>query len=141
MSESSYAMRAMSRIGCYLVGISLLLAGCAGISPPREPQDGRVNHLVLCWLKQPGDVAQRQQIIEQTLAFRTIPGVQEVRVGEVLSSERGIVDDSFDVGILMSFASREDMQAYLEHPLHRAALRDLLQPLVSRVLVYDFVEP
>ena len=135
----------MIRISGYWLAVSLLLAGCAGnpAQPGGQPgvQPGRVNHLVLCWLKQPGDVAQRQRIIEQTLAFREIPGVQEVRVGEVLPSERVIVDDSFDVGILMSFANRNELDAYLEDPLHKAAVRELLQPLVSRILVYDFVEP
>ena len=132
----------MSRIGWFLASISLLLVeGCSGSPDQQVSQARRVNHLVLCWLKQPGDAGQRQRIIEQTLAFREIPGVQEVRVGEVLSSERGIVDDSFDVGILMSFASREEMEAYLAHPRHKAAVRELLQPLASRILVYDFVEP
>ena len=65
----------------------------------------------------------------------------EVRVGEVVPSGRDIVDDSFDVGILLSFADAERMQAYIEHPDHRRAVRQVLLPLVERILVYDFVEP
>ena len=118
---------------------ALLLAGCAG--QPAPESGGRVNHLVLCWLKEPGNSEHRLRIIEQTQAFRAIPGVLEVRVGEVVPSQRAIVDSSFDVGILLSFANAERMRSYIQHPAHQRAVREVLQPLVSRILVYDFIEP
>ena len=116
-----------------------VLAGCAG-EPARE-SSGRINHLVLCWLEEPGNPEHRRRIIEQTRAFRAIPGVLEVRAGEVVPSQRAIVDSSFDVGILLSFADAEQMRSYIQHPAHQRAVREVLQPLVSRILVYDFIEP
>lgn len=122
-----------------LVLCLLLVSGCAG--PPISDTGGRVDHLVLCWLKEPGNLAHRRQIIAQAEAFRAIPGVLEVRAGTVLPSQRAIVDSTFDVGILLSFADASQMRAYLQHPDHQRAVQEVLLPLVSRILVYDFVEP
>ena len=118
---------------------ALLLAGCAG--QPTQESSGRINHLVLCWLKEPGNPEHRLRIVEQSRAFRAIPGGLEVRVGEVVPSRRAIVDSSFDVGILLSFADAERMRSYIQHPAHQRAVREVLEPLVSRILVYDFIEP
>ena len=118
--------------------IILLLAMMASTSNAVESQ--RVNHVVLCWLKDSGNTEQRQKIIELSKQFRSIPGVLEVRAGEVMASDRIIVDDSFDVGIYMTFADREQMNIYLKHPDHVKAVKDVLKPLVKKVLVYDFLE-
>lgn len=73
-------------------------------------------------------------------SFRKIPGVLDVSAGEVMESERDIVDDSFDVAITFSFADEARMKAYLADPEHQRATREVLAPLVSRIVVYDFAE-
>ena len=67
-------------------------------------------------------------------------GVLEVRVGEVILSDRKIVDDSFDVGIFLSFASTGDMAEYITHPQHKKAVEEVLGPLMEKIVVYDFAE-
>ena len=124
---------------CFLVALIVLLAGCAGTAT--KTTDGKqVNHIVLCWLKESGNLAHRQKIIETTRSFRSIPGVIKVSVGEVIPSDRNIVDDSFDVGITLTFANTDDMNAYLEHPLHKDAAQKVLLPLVKKIVVYDYME-
>ena len=61
-----------------------------------------------------------------------------MRVGKVIKSDRPIVDDSFDVGILVVVPDVKRLQEYLDHPIHQNAKRDVLLPLVEKVLVYDF---
>jgi hypothetical protein len=61
-------------------------------------------------------------------------------VGKVIESNRSIVDDSFDVGILVVVLDAKRLQEYLDHPIHQNAKRDVLLPLVEKVLVYDFQE-
>ncbi|NNE93604.1 MAG: Dabb family protein [Verrucomicrobiales bacterium] len=97
-----------------------------------------MEHVVLCWLKEPGNVSHRRQIIETSRSFRQIPGVLSVRVGESIPSDRPIVDDSFDVGIIITVRDAAALQAYLDHPIHVEAKRDVLQPLVKKIVVYDF---
>lgn len=105
-----------------------------------EPPTQRVNHVVICWLKEPGDKVQQAQIIQASKEFKKIPGVLEVRAGKVIPSERKVVDSSFDVAIFLSFETEKDLQAYLDHPDHVAAVNQILKPFTSKVLVYDFLE-
>ena len=89
-------------------------------------------------VKGAGNAEHRNQIIEISKTFRKILGVLEVRVGRVIKSDRAIVDDSFDVGILVTVSDVERLQEYLDHPIHQNAKRDVLLPLTEKVLVYDF---
>ena len=60
--------------------------------------------------------------------------------GKAVASDRGIVDDSFDVGILVVVPDERRLAEYLAHPIHQRARDDVLMPLVEKVLVYDFQE-
>lgn len=123
----------------FFAAILLLLPlGCASI-PQTEPEQA-IQHVVLCWLKEPGNSGHRAQIMEVSKTFRSIPGVLEVRVGEVIASDRAIVDDSFDVAILVVVPDVRRLQEYLDHPIHQQAKQDVLLPLVDKVVVYDFQE-
>ena len=122
-----------------LLALLLLLPlGCASIQQTDREQ--ALQHVVLCWLKEPGNAADRAKIMEVSKTFRTIPGVLEVRVGEVIPSDRAIVDDSFDVGILVVVSDAKSLQAYLDHPIHQQAKQEVLLPLVDKVRVFDFQE-
>ena len=98
---------------------------------------GHVQHVVLCWLKTPGDAEAIAAIAEASEALMSIPGVLRVETGTALASERSVVDDSFDIGIVFTLESAEALQGYLVHPDHVAASRDVLGPLVERVVIYD----
>ena len=136
-----------SRLLFLLIYISLL-AGCFSASlnheKMREADDvstgSRLHHIVLCWLKDPGDQKDREKIIEVTRSFMDIPGVLNAQAGQVIMSDREIVDDSFDVGILIVTKNQEDLQKYLDHPIHQQAKKEVLLPLVERILVYDFMD-
>ena len=134
----------------YLLFISFILlsTGCAtifsdsdiGSSKSNVIADKRLHHLVFCWLKDPGNQSHRDEIIGATKIFREIPGVIDVQVGHVLPSERDIVDDSFDVGILVVTKDAAGLQNYLDHPIHQQVKKEVLVPLVEKIIVYDFVK-
>lgn len=79
-----------------------------------------------------------RRLIEASRSPRAIPGVQALYVGPVLSSERAIVDDSFDVGLYFRFGSPQAMQRYLSHPRHERAVREVIGPLTREIRVHDF---
>ena len=83
---------------------------------------------------------QRKQIVKMTESFNQIPSVLDARAGGPIMSERAIVDDSFDVGIIVEVKDEEGLQAYLDHPIHQKAKKEVLLPLIDRVLVYDFAK-
>ena len=116
-----------------------LFSACAstGAGPPASP---KVHHTVICWLKEPGDARARQEIVEVSRSFTSIPGVIEVAAGPVLPSDRPIVDSSFDVAITITFTDKVAMAAYLAHPLHQRAVEETIRPLVRKILAYDFLE-
>ena len=104
------------------------------------PELSPLRHIVLCWLKEPGNVEHQEKIIEVTKSFREIPGVLDAQAGKAVASERSIVDDSFDVGILVVVKDKNALEAYLRHPVHDDAKKKILLPLIDRLLVYDFQE-
>ena len=129
-----------SSLGLALVLLCLAVGGCRTTMTGAGPgSGGRVYHIVLCWLKEAGSVGQREQLIELSRTFKTIPGVLDVAAGTVLPSERAIVDSSFDVAIVLEFSSVKAMQDYLVHPGHVKAVTETLKPLTRKILVYDFV--
>ena len=123
----------------FLSGI-FLFSGCFS-DFQKEKEDPKIlTHVVFCWLKEPGNSEQREQIIEMTESFNRIPTVLKARAGNPIMSERSIVDDSFDVGIIVEVRDEKGLQEYLDHPIHQKAKKDVLLPLIERVLVYDFTK-
>ena len=122
--------------------MACLLFAAASVAPTGAAQaGGPVVHVVLVWLKEPGNRDHREQIIRVSRTFADIDGVMEVRAGEPLASDRPVVDDSFDIGITIRFASAEAMRAYLADERHVRAVEEVLRPLTDRYRVYDFIEP
>src|SRR5688500_12404699 len=79
---------------------------------------GQITHIVLLWLKQPGDAAAIDKIIKTSREFTKIPGVVSVRAGRPLPSTRPVVDSTFDVGLSMTFTDAAALNAYEVHPQH-----------------------
>ena len=100
----------------------------------------QVEHVVLFWLKTPGDQAAVRKIMETSRTFESIPGVLAVRTGGPVASTRPVVDDSFDVALVVTFTDVAALQAYETHPTHADAVRDVLRPLVGKIVVYDISE-
>lgn len=120
-----------------LLVLCLFITACSG--HPTSSTDTLVSHVVIAWLKEPGNDDARQQFIDMTKRFADIPGVITQRVGKVLRSDRKVVDSSFDVAAVITFKDQSALTNYLQHPLHKKAIEDVLKPLVQRVIVYDFV--
>ena len=111
---------------------SMVAIGC-------QPE-ARVTHVVVCWLKTPGDANARQQLIADSKSFTRIPGIVDVSAGAALPSTRPSVDSSFDVAIVMKFKDEAALASYAQHPVHLAAVERTLRPLVARYIVYDYFE-
>ena len=80
---------------------------------------------------------QKAKLINMVNTFKKIPSVLDISAGEMIKSKRAIVDSSYDVGFVMQYKSIEAMESYLQHPLHKKAVEEVLSPLAKKVLVYD----
>ncbi len=112
---------------------ALLLPGCQ-TTPPAGP----VNHVAIFWLKDHGNAGDRAKLIGTAETLRKIPGVVSVSAGPCIPSARPIEDSSYDVAVSFTFASKADLDRYLEHPRHKAIVNEVVKPLVKKITVYDF---
>lgn len=115
-----------------LVGLACgVLSGCS-TAPPR------VEHVVLIWLKEPVSPEAVDEVVSISRTFSRIPGVESLRVGRPLASERAVVDSSYHVGLAMTLHDQEALAGYLKHPIHAVASKLTLERLVDRIRVFDF---
>ena len=117
------------------LAVSMLLFSTTAIA---DYSNKGVVHTVFLWQKNPGDMQHRRQLLHATDRLRSIPGVIDIRFGEMIESDRDIVDDSFDIGIYIYFSDVTAMKRYLVHPLHQAIVEQDIKPLVERIVVHDF---
>lgn len=82
-------------------------------------------------------ICNKQQVIEVSRQLEEIPELQEFRIGKSILSNRKIVDDSFDIGIYMTFANQNDLATYLKHDKHKEVVTTVLKPLTKKIVVYD----
>ena len=105
--------------------------GCQSPPPPQ------VTHVVICWLKHPGDAVDRQKLIDTSYKLRQIPGVMNVTAGRSIASTRPTVDSTYDVAVIFTFANEKALRAYEQNPLHKKAVSEVLIPLTAKVVIYD----
>ncbi len=117
------------------IALSFVLASCATIAPPAPA--GTIDHVVLMWLKRPGNAADRQAILAACSDLRVIPGITLLDAGTALASDRSVVDDSFDIGLTVRFVSAKALDGYESDALHMRKVNEVLKPLTRKILVYD----
>lgn len=112
------------------------LTACA--AAPSGGTPGQVEHVVLVWLNESADQAARDRIVATARSFpQQIPGIVSLSIGDALPSDRDVVDDSFDLALVMRFASQAALEAYDAHPVHTRAVTEVLAPNLRRIVVYD----
>jgi hypothetical protein len=100
----------------------------------------QVKHIVVCWLKKPGDKDGRKLMLDSREVIKNIPGVVNVSGGECLKSDRSVVDSTYDVALVITFKDEAAMKAYATHPAHQKLIEEVLKPNVEKYVVYDYAE-
>jgi len=119
------------------LAIVAFLSGCA--TAPKPAKAGKLYHVGLVWLKEPGNAEHRQKIIEAAHSFaREIPEVQFLSVGQTLPKTSSLVDASFDVSFVMRLEDKAAMDRYGKNPVHEKAAREVFLPLSQKIVFYDF---
>jgi Stress responsive A/B Barrel Domain len=120
----------------FALTLAALLSSCATIAPPAPK--GSVDHVVMFWQKKPGDVQDRQKITAAMDRLRVIEGITFLDYGTAVPSDRPVVDDSFDVALLVRFKNADALHAYESDPRHTKEVKEVLLPLTKKIQVYDF---
>jgi len=132
----------MKRLILSAILLCICLSACTSTAPPGYPipPQGTVTHVVLVWLKNPGNEQDRQKLIDTSHTFEQIPGVLLVTAGKALPSTRPIVDSSFDVAVMILFSDEQSLKEYEDNPIHRQAVQDVLKPLSRKIQIYDSIQ-
>ena len=131
MNKTKIILQMFIVLGC------AFLASCTHFGAQTSAKKGEVEHIVFIWLKESGNAKQRAEVIASMKTLKEIPGVTSLSAGEVLASDRPIVDDSYDVAMIVRFASKDVGAVYQPHPLHVKA-QQVMKPLTKKVLIYDY---
>jgi len=118
--------------------VAVTLTGCINSQQTTSPA---LQHIVVVWLKEPGNEAHRQQLLKASQQLTGIPGILTITGGTVIASERSVVDSSFDIVLVIQMRNRDVLSSYVQHPLHQQLLDEVFKPLIEHYRVYDVEEP
>src|SRR5438105_7209239 len=121
------------RLAIFVLAAALSLASVQA-APGRS---GQISHVVLFWLKRPGNIDDQNILIRASRSFRRIKGVSDVRVGRSLPVERPI-EQSFDVGVVITFKDAGALKKFERNQRHQQIIETALRPLVRRHGVHNF---
>src|SRR5437867_8959607 len=98
------------RIALFLTCIALSLAptGAQAVAT----RSGQITHVMLFWLKRPGNVDDQNFLLRALRSLRRARGANDVRVGRPLPVDRSGLEQSFDLGVVMIFRDREAFEKF-----------------------------
>jgi len=125
------------RVALFLtcIALSLAPAGAQAVAT----RSGQVTRVMLFWLKRPGNVDDQNYLLRALRTRRRARGVNEVRFGRPLPVDRPSVEQSFDLGVVMTFRDREALEKFERDQQRKQAMDAMLGPLVRQYTVYNFV--
>jgi hypothetical protein len=95
-------------------------------------------HAVYFWLNPGTPEAARLQLVADCKAYLSkIPTVRHLWAGRPAMTPRDVVDNSYDVGLLVALDDAAGHDVYQEHPLHKEFIARN-KPHWKRVQIYDF---
>ncbi len=130
----------MRSILCALLVLVLSVVLTPAFADSHAKSEPGVIHMVVVWLKEPGNAEHRQRVIAGSKKLKQIPGVLDLRVGKVVPSDREVVDSSYDIALYLRFANKADLQAYLVHPIHKNTVKEEFVPVLDHYKVFDFTD-
>lgn len=68
------------------------------------------------------------EVIDRSRKLVEIPQVREVRVGQPADAQSR---DAWDMVLMLTFDSIEDVAVYVDHPLHRAYVDEVIKPRLA----------
>jgi hypothetical protein len=96
-----------------------------------------ITHVVIFWVDKPVK-KNAADLLAAAKTLEDIPGVKHLRFGPAAESERGVVDDSFAMGLSMDFKSKKALKKYVKHVMHVKFIQGVVKASVRRMVAYDF---
>lgn len=95
-------------------------------------------HVVIFWTDPSKPNAADDLIAGAEQYLRPIPGIVHFHVGKMASSQRPVVDQTYQVGLSITFTTKQAQDDYQVHPSHVRFVEEVFKPVCQKVVVYDF---
>ena len=96
------------------------------------------SHVVIFWTD-PSKPNAAQELVEGAKKYLApIPGILHFHVGRMATSHRPVVDQTYQVALNVVFTDKKAQDDYQDHPLHKEFVQKVFQPVMKKVVVYDF---
>ena len=125
------------RIAMFLTCIALPFASTG--AQAAATRSGQITHVMLFWLKRPGNVDDQNYLLRALRTLRRVRGVSDMRVGRPLLVDRPGLEESFDLGVVLIFRDREALEKFQRDQQPEKAIDAMLRSLVRRYSIYNFV--
>ncbi len=96
-------------------------------------------HHVYFWLKNTGNVADRDKLVEGLKKLSAVNTIKQFHIGKPANTSREVIDSSYAVSWMLIFANDADQASYQTDPVHLKFI-DECSHLWSKVVVYDAVD-
>jgi len=117
--------------------LAALLPACSSLPSTSQPGTGSRLHIVLFWLKPDMPAGERTAIpVEMAAQATLVPGLEACWTCTPAGTPRDVVDNSFDLMLVMRFRSAAAARAWDDDPIH-LALVQRFRPWFAKVVVYD----
>ena len=96
------------------------------------------SHVVIFWTKPEIPNAADQLLAGMERYLKPIPGVVHYHTGRMATSERPVVDQTYQVALNLVFPSKKAQDDYQVHPSHVEFVEKVFKTTCRKVVVYDF---
>jgi len=96
------------------------------------------SHIVIFWTDPAIPTAADELIAGAEKYLRAIPGVLSFHIGRMATSQRPVVDQTYQVALNLVFPDKKTQDDYQAHPIHIEFVEKVFKRVCKRVVVYDF---
>lgn len=96
-------------------------------------------HHVFFWLKNKISDADREDLLKGLQTLAAIEPKTLIQIGVKASTNRPVIDTSYDFSLLLIFNNLQEQESYQVDPIHQEFVKNC-QHLWEKVLIYDSVD-
>lgn len=96
-------------------------------------------HHVFFWLKNKNNDTDKQDLLAGLQTLAAIEPKNLIQVGVKASTNRPVIDTSYDFSLLLIFKDLEEQESYQVDPVHEAFVKNCAH-LWEKVTIYDSVD-
>ena len=121
-----------------LLAASALSIGRSQVVEPSKLHAMFVHH-VYFWLKEANNQESHARLLKGLQTLPAIKAIHMAHIGVPATTNRDVIDRSYQFSLLLLFKNQADQDAYQVHPTHLQFVKDC-SSLWEKVVVYDSVD-